>query len=281
VDNDGAVDDTPEHVTFQTFTEAPDMALELPAQAGITVTLPRTFAMNWTGTDPIGATDDTQDPKEARWIMLDATLDGSGRPLGFPDSLYALADSRWQPFRDWGTVQGRSAVLRNLTLAGPGTRTIVFAIQGRDDGGAVTPLFSEDGVANNYTTIRVDGALDVGPRMHMFAAHTTVDTLDFLGGSPAAVTISTAADSVAMSWNQPDASRYGAVARECRFGWNLLDVSDDDLWTEWEPTSRSAPRRRILNNDIFYCQCRDDLGRGDHTQDLITTVRITFLDTGP
>ena len=275
VDNDGGIDTTPEARTFQAFTEAPTVSMSAPTITSTAAILPHTSVMHWTGIDPIGSVGDFQDPQSARWVLLRATLDGMGQPLGFPDSLYALAESRWSPFRDWNTTDGRTAVLRNLVPAGPAQQAYVFAVQAKDDGGAITPNFDRASITtSNYATFIADGTLDAGPRVSVFVAHTRVDTLAALGGNPAPFNVSTTADSAAIRWSAPDATRYGGQAREARYGWNLTDVLDDAQWTAWSSASRAAPTRRLSNNDAFFLQCRDDLGRGNHALDQVTTVRI-------
>jgi len=277
VDADGGIDATPDARTFQVFTEAPAISITAPVAETGTTTLPRTCIMHWTGTDPIGGFGDFQDPQSARWVLLRATLDVAGQPLGFPDSLYALAESRWSPFEVWDTTNGRTAVLRDLVPQGPVQQAYVFAVQGKDDGGAVTPNFDGTNVlTRNYATLIADGTLDAGPHLTIFVAHTQVDTIETPGGNPPAYQVSTAADSVAINWSQPDATHYGGQGREARYGWNIADVTDDAQWTAWSVTSRSAPKRRLVAGDVFFLQGRDDAGRGNHTLDQVTTARIAL-----
>lgn len=275
VDDQGSVDDTPDARTFQGFTEAPSVSITSPIPPHTVPALPHTLVMNWSGTDPIGGAGDFQDPQAARWVLLRATLDGSGQPLGFPDSLYALAESRWSAFAAWSTTAGRTAVLRNLVPVGPAQQAFVFAVQARDDGGAITPNFDGTSAAtNNYAAFVADGTLDAGPRIPVFITHSRTDSITALGGDNPTYTFTTSADSVAIRWSQPDATRYGGLAREARYGWNITDVTDDAEWTAWSSATRSAPKRRILAGDLFFLQGRDDLGRGDHSQDQVTTIRI-------
>jgi len=275
VDNEGSIDETPDFRTFQAHTAAPVLTVLEPTLRGQAVTLPRTIVVNWDGYDPIGGGlgSDEQNPKETRWASLRCTLDGSMQPLGFPDSLYALAESRWSPWAAWGTLDGRSAVLRDLVAAGPGRQAYVFAVQGRDDGGAVTPRF--DGATefeNNYAVIVADGTLPVGPRISIFVQHARVDTLEVEGdGAPAGFLLMAATDSVTVSWSRPDARRYGAGASETRSGW---DVQTELDWTAWG-TTRSTPRHAVGTGGIFSLQARDDVGRGNAALHQVTTVQIT------
>jgi hypothetical protein len=281
VDNDGGVDATPESRTFDAFTPAPDLAIGAPALRGAAATLPRTSVMHWTGIDVVGGGPDPQDPQDSRWVVLHATLDGLGNPLGFPDSLYALHDSRWSAWQRWGMAAGTAAVLRDQVVAGSPPQAFVFAVQGRDDGGAITPRFDAvTGGANNYAVLVLDGTLPVGPRMTAFVTHATTDTLHVPAGNPPQFDVTSGTDSVLVKWNKPDANSYGANATETRFGWNIVNVANDDEWTAWS-TVRNAPLQALRSGgDVFFLQCRDDIGSGNHALDQVTTARIV-IQRGP
>src|SRR5262249_57287260 len=47
VDNEGAIDETPDYRTFEVFTEAPQLAIGPPAKRGQIATLPRNCIMKW------------------------------------------------------------------------------------------------------------------------------------------------------------------------------------------------------------------------------------------
>ncbi len=277
VDNDGTFDATPDSRTFQAFTQAPQLALVAPALRGAPATLPRTSVMHWTGFDVVGGGPDPQNPQDSRWVLLHATLDGLGNPLGFPDSLYALRESRWSPWQTWNTGTGTSHVLRDVVPAGPTQQAFVFAVQGRDDGGAITARFDATTIdANNYAVLVLDGNLPVGPRITAYVAHATTDTLSIPPGTPPPFNVSAGTDSVRVSWTKPDASSYGANATETRYGWNIANVANDNEWTAWS-TVRSAARQAVRSTgDIFFLQCRDNVGSGNHALDLVTSARIVI-----
>jgi hypothetical protein len=276
IDNEGAIDESPAYRTYRAITEAPQLEVVAPAVVGQAVTLPRTVVLNWDGIDYIGSGlgAEQQLPSEARWVKLEATLDGTGQPLGFPDSLYNLTDDRWSPWAAWNTQNGRSAVLRDLVPAGPGQQAFVVAVQGRDDGGAITPQFDRTTPdANNYAVVIADGMEPVGPSITVFVRHATVDTLEIEGGTPPSFVVLAESDSVTVSWTRPDASRYGAGANDTRYGWDIANPSDDNAWTPWG-TTRSALPQQVGIGHRFHLQARDDTGRGNPALHQVTSVVI-------
>jgi hypothetical protein len=283
VDNEGGIDETPEARTFQAYTQAPIMTLLEPVVPGAVDTLPRTFVLNWRGTDPIGSGDDPethpelfQDPSDTRWVLLPVTLAG-GQPIGFPAALYDLPESAWTEWASWTAADssGREAEVDSTGVpAGPAQQAFVIAVQGRDDGGAITPQFgaSTPG-ANNYGVILVDGQLPIGPRTTVHSREDTLSAWTFDGIGAPAFTVVAATDTVTLYWDRPTGRHYGARAGESRYGWNIVDLNSDAEWTPWRTSSiGTAPPHAVVNRDRFYVQCRDQL-------DQVTTGLIEFLRT--
>jgi hypothetical protein len=208
-------------------------------------------------------------------------LDGNGDPLGFPDSLYALVESRWSPWAAWNTIDGRTAVLRDLVPAGGGTQAFVVAVQGRDEGGAITPLFETAQFKNNYGVFIADGSLPTGPSLKIFVSHTRVDTLDVVGnGAPPAFALAVESDSVRVSWNRPSAQHYGASGTDTRYGWDLVDPEEELGWSQWS-TARPTVGRPVGTGRVFHLQGRDDTGRANPELHQVTSVSITITPVGP
>lgn len=274
VDNEGAIDETPDVRTFQAFTAAPVLAILEPALFGDAPALPRTVVMHWDGYDPIGTSGGDQNPQDARWVLLRCELDGGGDPLGFPDSLYALTESRWSAWAPWSSADGRTAVLRDLPT-GSGREAYVFAVQGRDDGGAITPRFDASAdLSNNYAAFVADAAVPTGPALTIFVQHARVDTLHVRGnGAPSLLQVFAGTDSVSVSWNRPEARHYGAAGTDTRYGWDIVAPEQDLEWTTWS-TIRSAPRRAVDAGHDLFLQGRDDVGRSNAALHQVTTVQI-------
>ena len=273
IDNDGGFDASPATVTFQAFTQAPVLEILSPARVGDTATLPRNFVMNWDGFDAVGSGEPYQDPYQVRWVLLPATLDVLGDPIGFPQTLYDLPEATWSAWSNWAAADssGRSRAFLNVVPPGPNIGTFVFAVQGRDEAGAITPQFDRDTPEkNNYATLFVDGERRVGPRLTVRAQQDSLSSWFFDGTEAPPYSVPTALDTVTMLWDPPVASHYGARTGETRYGWDILNVEDDEEWTAWSSSVRFAgPRFVGGSGGEFFVQARDELGQ-------LTTGRIDF-----
>lgn len=274
VDNEGTPDETPDHRTFQAFTQAPSLWLLSPTRGPAVTTLPRTFVLHWDGNDPIGHGPPLQDPKQSRWVLLPATLDTGGNPIGYPDALYNLPDTTWSDWAAWTATDstGRNAVVRDRVPVGPTRQSFVFAVQGRDDGGAITPKFTGDATQNNYAAITVDGALRTGPHLTVHSRQDSLSAWSFPGiGSPA-LNASVANDTLTLFWDVMQTNHYGGRTRDYRYGWNIVDVNDDQQWTAWSAVRVASPHILDAGGDVFKVQARDNIGQ-------ITTGTISFQHT--
>ena len=275
VDEDGAVDPTPEVRTFQGFTLAPRLWLQSPLQAGQTVTLPRTLVAHWDGTDPVGGSGDFQNPVETRWALQAVQLDGTGQPIGYPAALYDLPDSAWSDWLSWTAADsvGREAILRDLVPVGPATAAYVFAVQGRDDGGAITPKFDATTAgANNYAVLIADGSLPAGPSLTVHAQQESLSAWTFDGVDAPQIFASVSTDTLSLYWDAPHTKHYGGRPNGTRYGWDIVHVADDAEWTAWASTRTAATHVLVGGSDTFYVQSRDHLEQT--TTGVITFTRV-------
>jgi hypothetical protein len=280
VDKDGAHDPTPAAVSFQAQSKAPVMWLQQPVQVGTPVTMPLTFVMNWTGFDPDPTGPILPDPDSTRWVLREATVDGAGNAIGYPDSLYDLRDSDWSPWKWWHAPDstGRQAVFRiDLPPSAP-DKGYVFAVQGMDDGGAVTPQFDNTTVReNNWTVVVVQPSAPQGPRVTVFEDSTGAGPWVFNGIGAPQVDVAVSESIVYMRWSGMSTGHYGASPGEFRYGWNIVNPNNDAEWTGWDRFVRVAPPHTLASSvETFQLQARDVLGDGTHQ---VTTASIRFLRT--
>jgi hypothetical protein len=282
VDNDGTPDPSPEMRTFDAATQAPRLWLESPLRAGATATLPRTFVVNWDGVDPIGTgtSADVQDPRESRWVILPVQLDGTGQPVGFPARLYDLPESAWSAWAAWSLPDssGREAVLRDV-VTGTAQQAFVFAVQGRDDGGAVTPKFdAATPQQNDYAVLVAQATLPVGPSITVRDTSHAIGSVGpwtFAGMGALLQTVSTSHDTLFLQWDRPGTARYGAAPCDCRFGWNVTEDTQYSAWISARPVVRRTLR---AGGDRFSLQCRDHVECRD-PHGIVTTAVIEFTKT--
>lgn len=271
VDNEGAVDRTPDKVTFQAFTIAPQIGLKEPMVIGQVPILPETFVMNWVGGDDIG-TGEFQDPLETRWFLKKVQLDGGGSPIGYPEAFFDLQDSEWSDWAPWGEVDspGRQAAFFDQLPPGALDAAFVFAVQGRDDGGAVTPQFQQDMAnENNYGVFQISNSAPTGPTLRVKEALSGAGPWDFDGSAATAVSVTVSVGEVRVDWDVMVTAHYGAKPGEYRFAWNIQDPGNDDLWSAWSTVRAAPPQLLVLAIEELQVQARDDIGQ-------VTTAILRF-----
>ena len=273
VDNEAGFDQTPAKVTFSAFTKAPEMWMNSPVVAAQAPMLPSSFVMNWDGADDIGS-GDFQNPMESRWVLKVVQLDGGGQPIGYPEALYNLPESEWSDWVEWGAADstGREAVFLERLPGGAFDTAFVFAVQGRDDAGAITPQFDKDTPRkNNYGAFVLSHTLPVGPE---FRVHANLDTLqlgnwDFMGSAATAITVFSPGGAVSVNWDVMVTRNYGANPGDYRFAWNIADPGNEDLWSAWGSVRVSPPQQLLQATEELQIQARDHIGQ-------VTTAILRF-----
>jgi hypothetical protein len=273
VDNEGGVDPTPAVRTFNAFTLAPTLLLLPPAEIGGPAELPATFVMDWNGTDDVGNGIDFQDPLEVRWVLRPATLDASDRPIGFPEALYDLNEQDWSDWLPWNLDAGNRVALLDVLSQFPANTTFVFAVQGRDDAGAITPQFADE-QPNNMAVIRVRTDLPVGPIFSVRETQANLGSWSFEGqGAPPAIVDATGTATVTLEWGPMTTAHYGARSGDYRWAWNIVDPGNDNLWSPWSDAAEAPPRDLTTTSEEFRVQARDDVG-------VVTTAIVRFTSSG-
>jgi len=232
--------------------------------------------MNWDGFDDIGS-GDFQEPLESRWVLKVVQLDGGGQPIGYPDALYNLPESEWSDWVDWKAADstGREAVFLDRLPGGAIDTAFLFAVQGRDDAGAITPQFDQDTPRkNNYGVFVLSHSLPTGPD---FRVHASLDTLqlgnwDFMGSAATPVDVQSPGGAVSVRWDVMETEHYGARPGDYRFAWNIADPGNDNLWSAWGSVRVSPPQPLLLPIEELQIQARDHIGQ-------ITTAVLRFQKT--
>jgi hypothetical protein len=259
VDGETLPDPTPDYGSFTGETLEPTVQLQHPVEAGREFTAPPDFVMHWT--DPVGDGTSIQ-PDSSRWVLIPSAIDIEypDRYTSFPDSLYTLPERfEWSPWQDWDALDGRSAVIQGLKRIGeePGSGFYIFAVQAKDEAGAITPVFDwKTPGGNNVALIRVSGA--VGPILTV--EESNVGTFNFVGGSRPVRVEAAAGQRLRFRWSA-DASRYGGAIEAYRYGWDVIDPNDDASWdVDWGPTEQMTERSLQEGTHTLRVQCRDNIG---------------------
>ena len=271
IDNEGARDETPDSRTFSAFTLAPALWLLEPAlPSPQVVELPRTFVMHWNGADDIGD-GRTQDPVSVRWVLMPVAAADVGTER-VRDLLYDLSEERWSDWQAWGIADStREARLRNVLAPASGDSFYAFAVQGLDDGGAITPQFGDTPLTDsNFGVLHVRSDLPVGPRVPVRETREPLGNWVFDGDTAPAIQVdATGVDTVTVAWGPMETRHYGGTSRDYRYGWDITNPSDDQQWTPWSVLRVSPPHPLTMTVSRFFLQARDHIGQ-------VTTARLIF-----
>ena len=265
VDDKNAVDPTPAFLTFTSTTLAPTILLTTPpGYTGYTDfrTAPPTARFGWTGSDPdfeLGS------PARVRYLFKEAKLpDGSYVKTGYifrlnMEYLVSFADSAWS---NWITYypdeEDRIINLENLAKETPAGDRIyyMFVIQAQDTAGAKN---MDKTYGRNVHHFRVSD----GAKPSLRVRET------YLGEASGANIYNTRRYDIAQgqplefSWIG-DASSYGGEVAAYRYGWDVLDVNNDDdpgwalAWGKSAQHLRSEERTFSTGQHTFIVECRDN-----------------------
>jgi hypothetical protein len=278
VDNEGAMDLTPQYRSFNSTTLAPDVWLLPPVDPlQEKFTGPRVIVFNWAGNDPVGDGSDLQ-PIAARWVKMETSVTTTGDYVGYPDSLYRLAPSRWNAWKRWDArdKSGRQAIVKGLIpTSEPGHGFYLFAVQAMDEAGAVTPVFdAKTPGKNNVARIWVNDEVGAG----LVVNDKFLGTFNFASASGARPTVldMAAGQPVKFKW-RGDASYYGGSIVAYRYGWNIRTPSNDDEWQQnWCETCTSADERRFNSgNQRFFLEARDNAETITHAEFELVVRQVT------
>ncbi len=254
VDDRGAVDPTPANVSFTATTIAPRVQIDVPRfpPSISCARAPRALTFGWTATDPDS---DDHVPEAIRYLLFPVeTRDNCYTQLQYETEQPIRADdpewTDWIPY-DPDDIETRLISYPRQDIG----KRFLFAVQARDDAGAVTPLFEwaknvqhVEIVPGQFPSLIVSSSV---ARPSTFAGGAIVSQVEVLANQP-----------IDVSWTASGDS-YGGVIEAYRFGWNISDLNDprDPGWeVEWgngaawtaSPTKRfqsGSPNLIVLARD--------------------------------
>jgi len=282
IDEDGAVDDTPAYVSFNSTTLLPTVRITGPGSvAGATEApgLPSTVTFFYEGSDPDYV---TGQPVEVRYLWRSAwvplpednpvgyvtsprsyltDLDSSEEVFLARDYLVDFADSLWTEWQPYG----QEADARRITLPNQErlddegrTKHYIFAMQARDITGAVSidRVYGRE-VANVKISNSLAPSLTVKERFLGEQRFTGIRGLwseqsDVAGGQQ-----------LTFSWTA-SAEGYGGTVESYRYGWDLADPDDpnDPNWALQPGTTfahrNPAPISFNSGSHVLTIEVRDD-----------------------
>ncbi len=270
VDEEGLCSALPKYRSFTATNIAPTVKIVFPSDLGGVGGydgMPSDIFFRWSGIDSVG--DGTViEPDSTRFALLrrgelGLDLQSEGSILSFPDSTWTI----WRGWNDIDSLNaeigGKKALVEDLppTSSGEGQGYYLFLVQAKDEAGAITSHFVD---GQNLRKLRVISNLKpimvVRERSLGTNFTRTNQIFDY----------SVAEDQpLILSWSA-SAAEYGSEITGYRFGWDLLDPSNDEEWSAWSQSNTSSSTSFPGGTHSFYVEARDYSG---------TIIRVIYRFT--
>ncbi|MBN1884483.1 MAG: hypothetical protein JW876_03025 [Candidatus Krumholzibacteriota bacterium] len=272
----------PAHRSFTAWTIAPFATITAPVSNN--PESPQNYStvitFRWEGRDPIDSKSNSQDPDSIRYILSkkikpDGTYDGTAANIvGLFNRYPAAYEKFYSPWISYRAPEdsGRSTIIGDDEILE--TKIYYFfAVQAKDEAGAVTPIF-ERGV--NYREFRVSVPEGGGPLLTV--------TEQFLGsflfkGDLANPVKKELPPGVQFKFKwEASAAEYGGEIVGYRYGWDVEDLSNPD---DWESAisiyNREAPVRTYYSGThTFYIEAWDNGNRRTLAQIVVEIIPFTM-----
>lgn len=273
VDEQGARS-APIYRSFTSKNLSPVISVTVPRPYGTTsLPVPPVITFRWVGLDFTGIEDETVDPDSVRSILVHTKPFG-----GSPETtLQYIRDHPQAPeWTDWIAYNAPGDSGRFWRPSAPlSYGTYVFVVQAKDGAGAISPVYDID---KNVRFIRVNDkftgpVLLVSNKFMNSVSTTTTETRVTVLDMPAGIPIS-------FKW-RADAASYGGTVVGYRYGWDILDLSNEDEWeTTYTPfvgsTASSPARSFFFGTHTFYVEVQDDSGLRSRVPIVLNIVPFTM-----
>ncbi|MBN2071469.1 MAG: hypothetical protein JW814_08435 [Candidatus Krumholzibacteriota bacterium] len=247
----------PANISFTAWTLAPYVQIEKPVGRGRTYSTKVTF--EWTGKDPIDSPSNTQNPDSIRYLITQVLNHENRYDNDFPiiDDLNenpAWYEDRWSKWISYTAEgdSGRSTVIGEDEILEL-NREHIFAVQAKDEAGAVTALFREDQNVRQFLVSWKAGPL-------LTVSEPYLGSFRFLGSLqipvqkdlPPGVPLN-------FTWIA-DASDYGGEITGYRYGWDVQDLNNPSDWeANFSPFLKAADERILYSGShTLYVQVKDN-----------------------
>ncbi|NIM19239.1 MAG: hypothetical protein GTO51_02560 [Candidatus Latescibacteria bacterium] len=228
VDDKGLASDIPAYRSFTARTLSPVADITDPPYNGYNPAYLLPIAtFRWEAKDYIDDLHATQEPESIRWIIVNTEEHNSS----FNDALEYIRTHpnapEWSAWHYYKAPQDRGKFWTSPPLD---YGTYMFAVQAKDEAGAVTPVFDERHNARRVViSCRPTGPMLTVRNPYIGTLRSAWITeaysiVDVFAGIP-----------LAFEWTAT-AESYGGKVLDYRYGWDITDFNDDDQWDiDWTP----------------------------------------------
>jgi hypothetical protein len=232
--------------------------------------VPAIATYRWTARDFVNSDIEIQDPDSVRYILV--AVDGSDYEEGMD---YIRENPNAPEWSEWKNYRARNDSGKFWTTPPTDFGTYVFAVQAKDEAGAVTPVFDPK---ENVRRVRVSPRSS-GPNFDVFNEFVgTIRTsvvnsptvfVDMPAGIPLSFSLSASAAS------------YGGLVAGYRYGWDIADLNDPDQWEiDYTPftsnEARTPHRTFFFGSHIFNAEVIDNSGARSRVEIKVNVVQFTM-----
>jgi len=273
VDMFGLRSPAPAQRSFTSRTLSPTVDVRLPPPRGLEPTrLPPIATYRWVGNDFVGDETEQQEPDEVRWILVPTKLHGGSWEQ---TEHYIRTRPHAPEWSEWHDYQARDGSGTSWTTPPMDLGEYVFAVQVKDEAGAVTPVFD---LKRNLRRVIVSD-LSTGPKVSL--TNEFIGTLVWSSAVPLISSIQLPKNVPMCFEFRADASHYGAKIAGYRYGWNVLDLNDPDQWeitlTPMIGTVVKVPCRKFFaGTNTFTLEVVDNSGFRTRIQVRIEIIEFTM-----
>lgn len=275
VDQQGRRSAKPAYRSFTSRTLSPTVYVEIPAPSALNeASVPPITTFRWRAKDYVTELVEEIEPDSVRTILVNTAQHGGG----WDQTLRYIQQNPDAPeWSDWRWYQAPDDSGLTWTSKPQAFGTYYFAVQVKDEAGAVSPVFDLD---NNLRRIRVSPRL-AGPQMavrNRFIGQiltSSPNTSPVILDLPANVTMQFEV--------RADASSYGGIVSGYRYGWDILDLNDPTQWEiDYTPFlaqntwAKSSTRKFFFGTHSFFVEVIDNNGYKSRVEVQVNVVPFSF-----
>jgi len=258
--DDGGLRSPPTHISFTSRTLSPIIEVTVPRQVGLNAALvPPITTFQWSAKDFISTEVEEQEPDSVRWIVV-STIPFRGAGDEWAATLKYIRENPDAPeWSDWHYYKAPNDSGKSWTSPPLDLGPYMFAVQAQDEAGAVTPVFDE---ASNVRRLLIS-TRSTGPILTV--TNRYLGTL-VTANTKTPLTIVDLPAGVPMEFEfEADAESYGGLVAGYRYGWDILDLNDEEEWdityTPFvAPRAKSPARTFFFGAHTFHVEVVDNSG---------------------
>ncbi len=243
VDREGMRSVKPVYRSFTARTLSPTVFVDIPIASGLNAAeVPPITTFHWTARDYVGSLVEVTEPDSVRHILVPTSrfnLDWNATLAYIRNNPAAPEWSQWTYYGLPGD-SGKFWTSPPLDFG-----RYYFAVQAKDEAGAVSPVFDLD---HNLRRVSV-GPRTTGPILRVLNQFIGVVQTAVADTPPVILDLPAGVPLVFEFWG--DAESYGGIVSGYRYGWDILDLNDSEQW-EIDYTPFVGERAKSPSRSFFF-----------------------------